>query len=74
MERVATRNITLPQKIVWVPKKWKFYGWQATINFIGGKINSGAKNICVVSDYEDLSALAEEGLIEKQKNVEVKLS
>jgi hypothetical protein len=37
------------------------------INFIEGKINLGEKSISVVSDYEDLNALAEEGLIEKRE-------
>ena len=37
------------------------------INFVEGKINLGAKSILAASDYEDLSALAEEGLIEKRE-------
>ncbi len=37
------------------------------INFIEGKINLGAKNISIRSDYDDLNALAEEGLIEKKE-------
>ena len=37
------------------------------INFTEGQINLGAKNIFVVSNYEYLNALAEEGLIEKRK-------
>lgn len=38
------------------------------INFIEGKINLGAKDISAVSNYEDLNALAEEGLIEKRED------
>jgi DNA-binding transcriptional ArsR family regulator len=38
------------------------------INFIEGKINLGEKSISVVSDYKDLSALADEGLIEKRED------
>lgn len=38
------------------------------INFIEGKINLGEKSISVASDYKDLSALAEEGLIEKRED------
>jgi Fe2+ or Zn2+ uptake regulation protein len=38
------------------------------INFIEGKINLGEKNISVVSNYENLIALAEEGLIEKRED------
>jgi hypothetical protein len=37
------------------------------INFIEGKINIGEKNILAISD-EELSTLAEEGLIEKRKD------
>ena len=37
------------------------------INFIEGKINLGEMNISVVSDYEYLNVLAEEGLIEKRE-------
>lgn len=38
------------------------------INLIEGKVKLGEKDISVVSDYEDLSALAEEGLIEKRED------
>ncbi|SFC54092.1 hypothetical protein [Massilia yuzhufengensis] len=38
------------------------------INFNEGKINLGGKNISVASDYDDLSFLAEEGLIEKRED------
>jgi hypothetical protein len=38
------------------------------INFIDGKINLTEKNISVASDYDELGALAEEGLIEKRKD------
>jgi hypothetical protein len=38
------------------------------INFVEGKINLGAKNILAISDYEDINALAEEGLIEKRED------
>ena len=38
------------------------------INFIEGKINLGAKSILAVSNYEDINALAEEGLIEKRED------
>jgi hypothetical protein len=38
------------------------------INLIEGKIDLGAKNISVMSDYENLSALTEEGLIKKRKD------
>lgn len=36
------------------------------INFIEGKINLGEKDISVHSNYEELNALAEEGVIEKR--------
>jgi hypothetical protein len=38
------------------------------IDFIEGKINLGEKSISVASDYEDLSTLAKEGLIEKRED------
>ncbi|WP_288379902.1 hypothetical protein [uncultured Massilia sp.] len=38
------------------------------INLIEGKVKLGKKDISVASDYEDLSALAEEGLIEKRED------
>ncbi|WP_332876313.1 hypothetical protein [Massilia sp. S19_KUP03_FR1] len=38
------------------------------INFIEGKINVGEKNISVVSDYEYLNALSEEGSVEKRRD------
>lgn len=38
------------------------------INFIEGKINLGEKSISPVSNYEHLSSLAEEGLIEKRED------
>jgi len=38
------------------------------INFIEGKINLGEKSISPVSNYEELSFLAEEGLIEKRED------
>lgn len=38
------------------------------IDFIEGKITLGEKNISIVSDYKDLNALAEEGLIEKRED------
>jgi hypothetical protein len=38
------------------------------INLIEGKIDLGAKNISVVSDYEYLKNLSEEGLVEKRKD------
>jgi DNA-binding transcriptional ArsR family regulator len=38
------------------------------INFIEGKINLGEKSISPVSNYEELSSLAEEGLIEKRED------
>jgi hypothetical protein len=38
------------------------------INFIEGNINLGEKSISVVCDYEQLGALAEEGLIEKRED------
>jgi hypothetical protein len=41
---------------------------QPMINFKEGKINLGAKNILVVSDSDDLNALAEEGLIAKRED------
>lgn len=37
------------------------------INFIEGKINLAQKDISVASSYEDLSSLADEGLIEKRE-------
>jgi len=37
------------------------------INFIEGKISLGEKNISVISDYEDLTTLNQEGLIEKRE-------
>jgi len=37
------------------------------INFVEGYINFGKKNICAVSDSEELNSLSEEGLIEKLK-------
>jgi len=39
------------------------------INFTEGKIYLGEKNISVVSDYEDLNILAEEGLVEKREMI-----
>jgi DNA-binding transcriptional ArsR family regulator len=38
------------------------------INFIDGKINLGGKSISIASNYEELSALAQEGLIEKRED------
>lgn len=38
------------------------------INFIEGKINLGEKSISIASNYEELSALAQEGLIEKRED------
>ena len=38
------------------------------INLIEGKISLGDKSISVTSDYEHLSSLAEEGLIEKRED------
>jgi DNA-binding transcriptional ArsR family regulator len=38
------------------------------INFIEGKINLGEKSISPMSNYEDLSSLAKEGLIEKRED------
>jgi hypothetical protein len=38
------------------------------INFIEGKINLGGKNISIASNYEELSALAQEDLIEKRED------
>lgn len=38
------------------------------INFIEGKINFGARNIYINSDYEALNDLVEQGLIEKRKS------
>lgn len=38
------------------------------INFIEGKINLGEKSISVATQYKDLYALAEEGLIEKRED------
>ncbi|MCD2515502.1 hypothetical protein LQ564_04165 [Massilia sp. G4R7] len=38
------------------------------INLIEGKVKLGKKDISVASDYEDLRALAEEGLIEKRED------
>lgn len=37
------------------------------INLIEGKINLGTQNILTTSDYIDLNAFAEEGLIEKRE-------
>jgi DNA-binding transcriptional ArsR family regulator len=37
------------------------------INLIEGKINLGEKGISVASNYEDLSSLAEEGIIERRE-------
>jgi Fe2+ or Zn2+ uptake regulation protein len=37
-------------------------------SFIEEQINLGEKNISVASDYENLNALAEEGLIEKRED------
>lgn len=37
------------------------------INFIEGKIGLGKKHVSVFSNYEDLDALAKEGLIEKRE-------
>lgn len=37
------------------------------INFIEGKINLDARSISLVSDYEYLNTLADEGLIDKRK-------
>jgi hypothetical protein len=45
------------------------YGFdKPMINLIEGKIDIGAKNISVVSDYENLSDFIEEGLIQKRKD------
>jgi hypothetical protein len=38
------------------------------INLIEGQLELGAKKILTVSDYEDLNALAKEGLIEKRED------
>lgn len=38
------------------------------INFIKGQINIGAKQIYTSSDYEQINALAEEGIIEKRED------
>lgn len=38
------------------------------INFIEGKINLGGKSISIASNYEELSVLAQEGLIEKRED------
>lgn len=38
------------------------------INFTKGKINLGEESISVASDYEELSILADEGLIEKRED------
>jgi len=38
------------------------------INFIEGKINLGGKSISIASNYEELSALAQEDLIEKRED------
>lgn len=38
------------------------------INFIEGKINLGEKSILASSNYEDINALAEEGLIEERED------
>jgi len=38
------------------------------INLIEGKISLGEKSLSVTSDYEHLSSLAEEGLIEKRED------
>ncbi|WP_426196941.1 hypothetical protein [Massilia sp. DWR3-1-1] len=38
------------------------------INFIEGEINSGGKSISIISDYEYLNSISEEGSVEKRRD------